>query len=363
MKRVVVVAGGNVRNIAESAFKAGFEVIAVTKHVDADLRLYCRDIYFLRDDGRKEQVEEIAQQYNAPVVLSSGMEDAEINAEILGCEPKVTRDIVNKLKFYRKLEKAGIPFPEILRRGKLERENEVGKYSKYILKPVKGGGGEGIEFGRELRDGYILQRYVEGIACSVSLMVGREPIPIAANYILHGERWLHAKPFQYCGNITPFPRHEELYRTAVETVSLFDLTGSVGIDFILAERPYVLEINPRFQGSLDSIEWACDVNLFKMHVDAVEEKKMGKKVEVGGKMKLLKPKRYACRAILFAPLDVGLKSVPAGSPFFADITPVKEVKKGEPLVSILSSGRSKNEVLEKVRRRGEAYLRMQGVTG
>jgi hypothetical protein len=349
----VIVAGGNVRNIAESAFKAGYDVIAVTRHLDADLTLYCGEVHYLRDErGEAEkQVEELAQRYDAPVVLSSGLEDAEINAEILGCEPKVSRDIVNKLRFYRKLERAGIPFPEILERA--DEIDESGE-ERFILKPVKGGGGEGIEFKNEPRDGYILQRYVTGTPCSVSLIAGREIIPIAANYILQGIRWLHAKPFQYCGNVTPFPDYKELYRIAIETASIFDLAGSFGIDFILADRPYVLEINPRFQGSLDSIEWACDINLFRLHVDAVEERR----IEVN-----VKPRRYAGRAILFAPVDMRIRVVPAGNPFFADVTPSKDIEKGEPLVSILSSGKSRNEVLNRVREREKLYLGMQGVRG
>lgn len=42
MPEKVLVAGNNVRNVAESASKAGFEVFAITKFVDADLRIYCR---------------------------------------------------------------------------------------------------------------------------------------------------------------------------------------------------------------------------------------------------------------------------------------------------------------------------------
>jgi len=148
------------------------------------------------------------------------------------------------------------------------------------------------------------------------------------------------------------PACHRLFRTAVETASLFDLAGSVGVDFILADKPYVLEINPRFQGSLDSIEWACDINLFRLHVDAVEGK--GEKIEV-------KPRRCACRAILFAPSDMNVRAAPAGNPLFADITPVKKVEKEEPLISILSSGSSRSEVLDKARERKKAYLEMQSM--
>jgi hypothetical protein len=46
----------------------------------------------------------------------------------------------------------------------------------------------------------------------------------------------------------------------------FKLLGSNGVDFLVTERgPIVLEINPRFQGSLDTVEKAMKINLFEAH--------------------------------------------------------------------------------------------------
>jgi predicted ATP-grasp superfamily ATP-dependent carboligase len=46
----------------------------------------------------------------------------------------------------------------------------------------------------------------------------------------------------------------------------FKLLGSNGVDFLVSKKgPVVLEINPRFQGSLDTVERAMNINLFEAH--------------------------------------------------------------------------------------------------
>lgn len=132
--------------------------------------------------------------------------------------------------------------------------------------------------------------------------------------------------------------------------SLFDLKGSVGVDLILADKPYILEINPRFQGSLDSVEWSCNVNVFKMHVRAFEGKLPEK----------CRYERFAARAVLFAPYSIRIKSDLSGNPFFADI-PVKGsvYRKGDPLASILASGSSAEEVTQKILERRDIFLKLQ----
>jgi len=53
---------------------------------------------------------------------------------------------------------------------------------------------------------------------------------------------------------------------AEELVLEFKLLGSNGVDFLASKKgPVVLEINPRFQGSLDTVEKAMNINLFEAH--------------------------------------------------------------------------------------------------
>ncbi len=346
MSEKVLLVGNNVRNVAESARKAGYEVYAITKFADADLEVYCEAVYEVEDETPDKEVsnlaERVAEDINAKVVLCSGYEALNVRADLLCSDPKECKKIVDKLKFYRTLEKNGIPHPELLS----EPEGE------YIVKPRFGGGGEDTFLRGNAGEGFIVQRYVEGIPCSVSLVCYESSaIPIAANLIIAGWKEMNASGFRYAGNITPLdisPKNlRELEEIAVETVELFDLIGSVGVDFVLADKPYVLEINPRFQGSLDSIEWSHDINLFTLHAMAFENKKF----ERG------KPKRWAARTVLFADRKVKIAKSLVGNPFYADIPRVGTVyNKDDPITSILSSGSNKDEVLKKIIERKRAFL-------
>ncbi|MFP3908999.1 MAG: ATP-grasp domain-containing protein [Archaeoglobaceae archaeon] len=342
----ILVVGTNVRNVAQSARKAGYTVYALTCYDDEDLRLYA-EVEKLPEDKRavRERVEQIAESRNAKVVLSTGYEDLNIMEDlVLGHPPREAARVKDKLKLYRTLERAGITYPQLV------EPYELSKEFKAICKPRVGGGGEKAftvnpdsikSF--DLNENYICQRYVEGPACSVSIMAGRDTTAVAVNEILVGWKEMNAKGFTYSGNITPLSDKltkdsvKELVKTAVETIELFNLQGSVGVDIILGDKPYVLEINPRFQASLDSIEWSHDINLFKLHVDSVA----GRRVEPP------RARRFASRAILFADRTVEIDKCMTGNPFFADIPPKGIYKGGDPLVSILCLGGSRNELVEK----------------
>ncbi len=337
MPEKVLLIGTNVRNVASSAKRAGYEVYAITKYADADLLIYCDRVYSLDAIGKAE---EIAQQNKAKVVLCSNFETFEIKAELLCNEPKVAKNIVDKLEFYRTLENAGVPHPTVLKKPE----------GRVIAKPRFGGGGEGIRLTDREEEGCILQEFIEGIPCSVSLIASKEVVPIACNFIFSGWREMNASGFRYSGNLTPLKideeKRRELESLAVETAELFDLRGSIGVDFILADKPYVLELNPRFQGSLDSVEWSLDVNLFSLHVKAFEDKKI----------EAVKPRRFAIRAVYFADREWNIRRDLAGNPFFADV-PLGFYRREDPMVSILASG-GYEEVFRKVMERKELFLRL-----
>jgi predicted ATP-grasp superfamily ATP-dependent carboligase len=113
------------------------------------------------------------------------------------------------------------------------------------------------------------------------------------------------------------------------------------MDFIITEKgPVILEINARFQGSLDSVEIATGINLFQAHVDAFKG------------MLPEKPKyqRWGGRTILYAsekPVIVSKQiSEVFGRGRFADIPkPGYEAYPDDPVVSILSEGNSRSDVI------------------
>ncbi len=330
-ERKFLIVGSNVRNVAESARKAGFQVYCLTEHADADLYLYAEGVFRIKNkspESVKRTAVQIAETIDAEIIWHSGYEDL--------ADRKIER-ITNKRWFYRELERIGMDFPEILSNGE-----------RGILKPEKGGGGENIRFSDKREKGFILQRYISGIPCSVSVLSsGKKAVSIATNLMLVGMKEFGADGFRYCGNITPFSSQSEreMRSIAEELAVYFELRGNVGVDFILSDKPYVLEINPRFQGSLDSVEWAYGRNLFRAHLDAMK-----------GKFESWKAKRFAGRAILFAKRDTAVISSPTGNSFFADVPcRGKTYRKHDPLVSILASGNDRNDVLKKLLERKTVY--------
>ncbi|WP_341537167.1 ATP-grasp domain-containing protein [Methanosarcina barkeri] len=156
-----------------------------------------------------------------------------------------------------------------------------------MIKPASGGGGifnriarskqELLAILEELQglnpelteETIVIQEFLEGTPSSVSLLSTKnEALSVAVNEQLIGITWLSRLPFAYCGNITPFrtDQAEEMEALAEELMLDFKLLGSNGVDFLTSKKgPVVLEINPRFQGSLDTVEKAMNINLFEAH--------------------------------------------------------------------------------------------------
>ena len=99
----------------------------------------------------------------------------------------------------------------------------------------------------------------------MSLIAGKKPLPLTVNsqFIEFGEKegetgenaktWIFG--IKYNGSLTPYetPRRNELYETAISTVKCLKCFGYVGIDIVLADVPYVVDVNPRPTASLFGI--------------------------------------------------------------------------------------------------------------
>jgi predicted ATP-grasp superfamily ATP-dependent carboligase len=128
---------------------------------------------------------------------------------------------------------------------------------------------------------------------------------------------------------------------AEDIVSELGLMGSNGVDFLLTKRgPVVVEVNPRFQGSLDAVELSTGINIFKAHVEAfsgiLPEKPL--------------PRKVAGRAILFAQRSVKIGDELTGRikdiDWITDVPrPGTEINKNDPVASVLAIGKDREEVL------------------
>ncbi|MGB9929277.1 MAG: ATP-grasp domain-containing protein [Methanosarcina sp.] len=205
----------------------------------------------------------------------------EENTENLGCSPESAAWCADKLLCTRILKKAGIKTPDIVR--------ETEESEKYIIKPRFGCGAEATALISGLKDKklenfrfenskseanneLIATEYIEGEHLSVSLIAGQKSLPLTVNRQFiefgikkdrafgkkgdqTGGREIEDSCLKYNGSLTPYqtPRKEELYETAISTAKYLKCFGYVGIDIVLSDFPYVVDVNPRPTASLFGI--------------------------------------------------------------------------------------------------------------
>ncbi|OPY26958.1 MAG: carbamoyl phosphate synthase-like protein [Methanocella sp. PtaU1.Bin125] len=340
MSGSVLVVGYNSRVAVCSAHRAGWEACSLGHHPDVDLlRCVKKHVQF---DEHPKSLKPYLKQFDVDyVVLGAGFEDADVPASmVLGNDPKVAHKVVDKVWLAKKLDGLGIPQPELF-------DHDNVRYP-CIAKPIVGGGGHKNFVVRDEsmlppEDEYFLQDLVTGMPLSTcTFSTGSEAVAATVNEILVGKKWLGTElPYNYCGNVTPYVTkfREQMCAISEKLIPELGLIGTNGIDFVVnKDGPKVLEVNPRFQGSVDAVELATDMNVFQAHVDAIN-----------GKLYPFRIKRYGYRGIMFAtrrtPVGVDLSG-----PGRADIPPKGTVyNKGDAVCTLLGKGRTRGEASAMVR--------------
>ncbi|MCL7475018.1 MAG: ATP-grasp domain-containing protein [Methanosarcinales archaeon] len=373
----ILIIGVNTRHIACSAARAGHTVHTISIFNDIDL-MECasKAIVCNIPDVHNIDLDEIAAAISSllpvdGVVLGPGFEHLEhwirniIDPEIpvFNNSPQIITNMSNKLWFAHKLKEMGIRHPYTLPLASIKTQEDWTAGYPATIKPITGAGGiENIlvndacdltsllhEIGTD-KNRFLIQEFVKGTLASVSVIsTGQQAVAIAVNEQLAGLGWLTRMPFAYCGNITPFESDYStlMSDTAIKLAITFNLMGSNGVDFIITEQgPVVLEINARFQGSIDTVENATGINVFQAHIEAFEN------------MIPARPsyRQYTIKTIFFAPrrFTVGKKvyeylllCLKSGNG--ADVPPEGTmVNINEPVVSFISCGVSRQQVIQQV---------------
>ncbi len=213
----------------------------------------------------RQLIESKAKACDAGIIIAPDSMLPELNKILeentvnLGCSPQSAACCADKFLCTEILKKAGIKAPEIVEKA------EDGK--KYVTKPRSGCGAEATHLvtAFENEEGFIASEYIEGTHLSVSLIAGKKPLPLAVNrqFIEFNETEVKTKEngetgvseIKYNGSLTPYQtsRQEEIYETAISTVKCLDCFGYVGVDIILSDLPYVVDVNPRPTASLFGI--------------------------------------------------------------------------------------------------------------
>ena len=381
--------GLDVVALATSAKKADYQVYAVDYFGDRDLTHICKENYSILKQRPGKTCGRLSRDFRPTfflklvrkllkrrsmdgVLLSSGLDDStdvlsEINdlVPILGNSVKVIAEVRDKIEFFRRLERSNIACP----RTAIVRDiSEMRRRSKDIgypilIKPAEGFGGAGIRKARnfqELKKVYkhfysfenkvLVQEYIPGTPASVSFMsCNGRAVTLSLNEQLLGIRELgQTEPFGYCGNIVPLKIDEVTMKKCVvivENLALhFNLVGSNGVDLVITEEgiPYVVEVNPRFQGTLECIERVFGINIVDTHVKAC----------LRGILPQIRQKTmtFCTRLIFYAPQRLVAPNLNCFEQVKDIPLPGVIIEKDEPVCSIVTEGGSRNSALDEAKR-------------
>lgn len=393
----LLVVGIDTVSIAKSAKKAGYEIYAVDYFGDVDLRRVCSECISIIEQRCGKSCGKMKSKFKPKaflkmtksllqkcemdaILLSSGLDDHfgvlyELDdlSPILGNSPKVIEKVREKPGFFKELKRLGIAYPETMIVNDIEKAKAAAVKIGYpvVVKPIRGFGGVGIRIARSSQElgrvffevslvskNVLVQKFIDGIHASASFLVADKSVKVLTiNEQLLGLRFLfQQEPLGYCGNIVPLYFASSIFEKCnhiAEKIALhFGLDGSNGIDLVISKEgiPYVVEVNPRFQGTLECIEKVLEINLVKSHINAC----------LHGSLPTIREKTssYCTRLILYAPKRIRAPNLTVFREVRDVPLPGTIIEEGEPLCSIITEGMNRDFSFQKAKKLAESIYDM-----
>ncbi len=372
----------DVGGIARSGNSVGYDMYTIDYFGDLDVKNFSKkSLSIIKEYGyRKEDrtilsnkllklVKKLINKNRIDfILLSSGLDDDydflyNLNEliPIMGNHPSVFRTVRDKEFFFKSLKQMDLSYPKTcivknFNEG-LHAAMDVG--FPIILKPLSGYGGFGVKkiidkkglkkfFKMELNEPYLVQEHIAGIPASISLLADgtRAQILTINEQLLGLKEFGQKEEFVYCGNIVPLrindDKKKECEKITSRITDHFNLKGTNGIDIIISNQKkeiYVIEVNPRFQGTLECLENFLNLNLIELHKKAClnrDIKKCNYPLE----------SIFYMRAILYAKTNIIAFDL-SDYDFVRDIPyPGFKINKGDPICSIISCSTNREKSLE-----------------
>jgi len=359
MKNILVV-GTNSRPVACSAKKMGNTVYSIDYFCTSDL-VKCSDYlrciltqipyescgyYIERFDPKllETYANEVVDDVDCILCSAGAMPDKFPESKVIG--NKKIGHIENKYNLYNLL-KNKFKVPETFLVSSYLEAAEITESrgdKKFVVKPIVGAGGKGIKRFEETNentnfDGMMLQEFIEGQNISASVLsTETEAKTILTSRQILGEDGLgQPDEFAYCGNVVPFTDDPEVKKTAEEAIMELSLVGSNGVDMIhTGEDIYVIEVNPRFQGTFECAEEVLGINMVDAHIKACN----------GTIIEIENPDKFAVKMVVFAK-----KRSIAGDLNFEGVYDRPErnviIEKDEPAVTVIASDKKLENAIYK----------------
>jgi predicted ATP-grasp superfamily ATP-dependent carboligase len=380
----VIVVGFNVRPLARSAKKAGYRVFAVDFWGDLDLSEWADEhiaILNQQPDERPDRpsiptaeilvvgTQQLLEQHG-PIdyILAGGGFDDHPNAwEKLA---KLGRLVGNSTENIRRARNRQLTQKIAIESGAaIPHSYEASERKKFrwavnqldlpiLVKPKYGSGGfHSRILGTEKDvDRYsmhhhfspespvLIQELIHGTDASVSLLCsGDASIAVSINEQLIGLAELgKGRTKAYCGNIVPLkaPKKQikKLVTIAESMGTSLELVGSNGIDFVIDSKgpAFFMEINPRFQATIEALELVSNLNVVTQHIDAWKGTLLAKRPILRG---------YCTRLIVYAKRTCKIPNL-SNIPGIVDIPmPGSVAERGDPICTVNHVADSRDKAL------------------
>ena len=132
--------------------------------------------------------------------------------------------------------------------------------------------------------------------------------------------------------------NSEMKDTSQNLAEKFNLLGSNGVDYILNDKGlYVIEINPRLQGTFECVEKSLGINMLEAHIMACR----GEIIEIP------KPQYYSYKKIIYSPTRMKYEKIDLDNIY--DLPHVGSItEKSQPLLTIIDKDKDFKKLYEKV---------------
>ena len=363
----VLLVGVVTREMAQSAVAAGYEVISLDYFGDSDQPASAEVFSLTRDFSYEPDLRNLAAAAKTltgrvdRIVVGAGLENEPALWEIGRSDIYWTNSAISvqKVRDPRLLAEllggTGMQFPRTILPG-----GQLPSQGAWLVKDGRHSGGLGVrewDGKTPLEENEILQEKIDGRLMSACFLAnGRQSRLIGISYQYAGVPELGAPPFAWCGNVAPCrdPGLEDLIAcTAQMMTGENGLAGVNGMDFILQDSvPYLLEINPRWMGSMELFERLYGVNMFQLHVEACQ----GRLPEG---LPSMENGRVLGKGILYAEQDTMMGDTTGWKEFgIADIPHSSEkIPAGAPVCTVFSEGKDGNLCWKEVVKKAQALMR------
>lgn len=230
------------------------------------------------------------------IIVGSGFDDnsdllapLERTGKLLGCSTKQMKTARDRNEISKAIKSLDVQLPTQFTAFSFDELKRDTLTFPLVCRKLVSGGGRGVRLARNYRELHyymkkstsekeihrpVIQQYVRGsdISCSVLGTGSKSVVLSTQNQLIGMPTAGRNNDFVYCGNYWPSSINSKI-RRRIEHISRvlcnrLKLKGSIGFDYIVDDRDeiWLMEINPRIQGTLEMLELASNVSIMVLHM-------------------------------------------------------------------------------------------------